>query len=229
MNAAVAALAMMLSSVAALQAQTAGARLARTRYVDPKGFFTVVPPENWRMQEYPQDPRGKVAFLGPEANVDFRVLVNAVDFSTIEDLVSFCKGLEGRLGFSTNILRMDFGGRPAVKRTFEARGIRFHYLDFLAGTVDHNLAFGAPPGLYDKHLPLVLKSMETYEPKLREASGQDVLKHAVAKKKRLAQLMLENGNLGLAASYVNEGLELAPKDPELLALKQQVEARTKKR
>jgi hypothetical protein len=60
--------------------------LATKRYIDPKGFFQLVPPTGWKVQEYPQDARRKVAFSAPEVNVDLRVLVNSVDFSTVEAL-----------------------------------------------------------------------------------------------------------------------------------------------
>lgn len=205
-------------------AQGTGGQLARKRYVDPKGYFAIVPPDQWGVQEYPQDPRGKVAFNAPDANVDLRVLVNAVDFSTVDDLVAFCRSVEGRIGISTNIERVQFGGRAAVKRVFELRGMRMYYIDFLVGNVDHNLAFAAPPRVYEKHLPAVLKSMETYEPIQRNVSDRDVIQHTVAKKKRLAQLMIDNGNLDLAAVYVKEGLDLSPKDPDLLRFNERLVA-----
>ena len=65
-------------------AQEAKAQLSRTRYVDPKGFFKIVPPAGWRIREYPQDPRGKVAFMGP-GDVALRVLTNPVDFTSFEN------------------------------------------------------------------------------------------------------------------------------------------------
>ena len=93
-------------------------QLSRKRYVDPKSYFKIVPPAGWRIQEYPQDSRGKVAFFAPGSNIALRVLVNAVDFSAIEELIAFCKDVEKRIGVNTNIKRITFGGRPAVERTF---------------------------------------------------------------------------------------------------------------
>ena len=200
-------------------------KLANKRYVDPKGYFKIVPPAGWRIQEYPQDPRGKVAFIAPASNTDLRVLVNAVDFTTIDDLVRFCKNIESRIGISTNIERTTFGGRPAVKRSFEAKGLRFIMYDFLIGSVDHNLQFAAPPSNFQKYLPIVMKSMETYEPVVRAMTDQDVIKHAVAKKRRLARLMIEMGNYDLALEFIKEGLELSPRDDELHKLKEEIERR----
>ena len=43
------------------------------QYVDPKGYFKIVPPAQWKIEEYPQDPRGKVAFFGPGDDIEFRI------------------------------------------------------------------------------------------------------------------------------------------------------------
>jgi hypothetical protein len=216
--------ALLWPSTAAL-AQTTENRLAAKRYVDPKGYFMIVPPDRSRAQEYPQDPRGKVAFAGPEANVDLRVLVNAVDFSTTDELIGFCKTIEARTGLSTNIQRTEFGGRPAVRRSFESKGLKFLAIDFLVGSVDHNIQFGAPANAYQKYLPLVTKSIETYEARVRTASGKEVAQHAVARKFRLAQLMIDNGNYDLALDYIKEGLEVSPRDQKLLELKKAVDSK----
>jgi hypothetical protein len=209
-------------------AQSPSVQLADKRYNDPKGYFTVVPPAGWRIQEYPDDVRGKVALLAPDGNIDLRVLVNAVDFSTIDELLDFCRSTEKRLGVTMKIEKFDFHGRQAVRRSFEIRGQRFLYVDFLIGKVDHNLAYGAPPSKYDLYLPVVLKSMETYEPILKEAGDKESLDHLVAKKLRLGRLMLEAGRADLALEYVREGLTIAPENQELLKLKQEVDWRFKK-
>jgi hypothetical protein len=198
-------------------------KLASKPYLDPKGYFRIVPPDGWRIQEYPSDPRGKVAFVGPEANVDLRVLTNAVGFNTVDELVTYCQGIESRTGLSTNIERIEFGGRPAVRRSFEAKGHKFYAIDFLVGAVDHNLMYGALAAAYATYLPLAQASMETYEAAARDTTSGDVTSHAVAKKLRLAQLMVDEGNYELALMYIKEGLEFSPQDARLLELKRQVE------
>ena len=209
-------------------AEGAGDQLANKRYVDPKGYFKIVPPAGWRSQEYPQDTRGKVVFISPESNIDLRVLVNAVDFSTTEDLVGFCKDIEKRIGINTNIERITFGGSPVVKRVFQFKGQKFYAIDFLVGKVDHNLQYGGSPDKYDKYLSVAMKSMETYEPIMRDVSDKEMTKHLVAKNLRLAQLMIENGNFDLAMEFVKEGLEASPNDSELLKMKKQIEEKRKK-
>jgi tetratricopeptide (TPR) repeat protein len=206
-------------------AKTKADKLAAKRYVDPKGFFRIVPPEGWRVQEYPQDLRGKVAFIAPEPNVDLRVLVKAVDFSNTDELVSFCKSVEARTGLSTNIKRAEFYGRPTVKRSFKMEGIKFFTIDFLVGSVYHNIQYGAPPNVYQKYLPLVTKSIETYEAIGRIVSDKELFQYGIAKKFRLAQLMMENGSYDLALDYIKEALEMSPQDTKLLELKKKIESK----
>ena len=180
-------------------------------------------------RELPQDPRGKVAFFSPDSNADLRVLINAVDFNTIEGLIAFCKDVENRIGTSTNIEKITFGGRPAVRRTFQMKnGMKLYYVDFLVGNVAHNIAYSALQSEYEKYLPGVLKSIETYAPVVRDVSDKDVINHAVAKILRLAQNLMAEGNIDLAMELIKEGLELSPSDTGLLKLKKQIEARRKK-
>jgi len=214
--------------VESISAQASEGKLSKSRYVDPKGYFKIVPPDGWRMQDFPQDTRGKVAFFAPESDVDLRVLVNAVDFSTIEELISYCKDVERRIGVSTNIGKTTFGDRPAVKRSFQFKGLKLYYIDFLVGKVDHNIAYSASPSKYDKYLPIVQKSMETYETVMRDISDKEVVKNLVAKKVRLTQLMIEMGNFDLAMEFVKEGLQASPNDAELLQLRKQIENKRKK-
>jgi len=204
-----------------------GEQLADKRYADPKGYFRVVPPAGWSIQEYPDDVRGKVAFIALESSGDFRILVNAVDFDTIDELLDFCRSTERTLGVTVKIEKFDFHGHQAVRRSFEIRGQRFLYVDFLIGKVDHNLAYGAPPSTYDQYLPVILKSMETYEPILTETGDRESVDHLVAKKLRLGRLMLEAARADLAIEYVREGLAIAPESQELLKLKQEVDSRFK--
>lgn len=221
-------LATILCLTASVWGQTKG-QLAAKRYVDPKGYFKIVPPDGWRIQEYPQDPRGKVAFIAPESSTDLRVLVNAVDFSTTDELIKYCKDIEARTGLKTNIERTEFGGRQAVKRSFEAKGLKFCAIDFLVGSVDHNMQFAAPASSYQKHIALITKSMETYEAVARAASDKKVLQHGVAEKLRLAQLMMDQGNYELSLDYIKEGLDLSTQDARLLELKKQVESKLGKK
>ncbi len=209
-------------------AEEAPVKLSDTRYVDPKGYFTIVPPDGWEIQEYPDDPRGKVAFKCPGSQTDLRVLINIVDYDDFDQLVQQLLSKEEQLGVETNLEETTFGDIPAVERDFGFQGIRLRAIDFLVGRVAHNLQYGAPEDEYDTYLFVALKSMETYEPVFKDVTDEDQKKSIVAKKVRLAELMLEAGNLDVAAAYVEEGLEISPKDAKLLALKQQIEEQRSK-
>jgi hypothetical protein len=214
-----------LVCIAASGANGETGQLSKSRYSDPKGYFKIVPPDGWRLQEFLKDLRGKVAFFSPDSNADLRVLVNAVDFNTVEDLIAFCKDVESRIGTSTNIQKMTFGGRPAVKRTFQMKGQKLNYIDFLVGNVDHNIAYSAMQSSYDKYLLIAMKSIETYTPIQRDISDKDMIKHSVAKSLRLAQLMIETGNLDLAREFVKEGLSLDPSNKDLLAIEKTLQTK----
>lgn len=198
-------------------------KLADQLYADPKGYFRIAYPDGWEVQEYPDDSRGKVAFTCPDdSSVDLRVLVNVVDYSSVDRLLEELKEKESQLGVDTGIEQTTFDGRPAIKRSFDIQGSHVLMLDFLVGNVAHNLMYTAPSGDYDSYLPVVKKAMETYQPIGKAVGKTDAKQSAVAKCLRLAELMLESGNLGLASGYVDEGLKLSPKNQKLLELRKQI-------
>lgn len=40
-------------------------QLSQERYQDPQGYFNINPPDGWSIEDYTEDPRGKVAFSVP--------------------------------------------------------------------------------------------------------------------------------------------------------------------
>lgn len=161
--------------------------LAKNRYADPNGFFKIVPPEGWRIQKYPQDPRGKVAFYGPEG-VELRVLAKGLDYNSFEEMLEEIKGIEKNIGTNTNIEKITFAEKPAVKRLFISKGNQMLFIDFMIGNTTHNLMYSGSPAKFREYQSLAQKSIDTYEPTLRGVSPEDVKKHAVAKSSRLSQI-----------------------------------------
>jgi hypothetical protein len=98
-------------------------------------------------------------------------------------------------------------------------------IDFLVGSVDHNIQYGAPINSFNKYLPVITKSLETYEAKSRGVSEKEMVQHVIAKKLRLAQLMIDNRNYTVALVYIKEGLEISPNNKELLELKKVAESK----
>ena len=198
--------------------------LSRKRYADRNLFFTIVPPANWRIEKYPEEKRGKAAFIATEKQVELRVLAAVVDFDSIEGLISGAKNIEKNIGMDTHITEVSFYGRPAIKRSFESNGVRLLVYDFLLGNVHHNIQFGAPSSVFSKHHSLAVRSMETYDPLLRTVDEKEALEHALAGKRRLAELSIEMGRMDMASDYINDGLELSPSDPALKALEAKLES-----
>lgn len=199
-------------------------RLAQKRYVDPKGHFKILPPAEWKVQDYPHDPRGKVAFTHPNsAAIDMRVLCGDMGTHTIDGIIESYKDAEARLGTKILFERTTFAGFPAVTLTYQGAGKKFYAIDFLVGRVRHNLQFGAPISEYNQWLPLTRTSFDTYEPLFKESSDAEAQQNLTANKLRLAQIMVQIGRMDLADEYVKEGLALSPNSKELRDLQQKIE------
>ena len=197
------------------------ATLAKSRYSDLNAYFKIVPPAGWRIQEYPQDPRGKVAFIAT-AGVELRVLAKGLSYDTFEEMLEEIRGIEKKIGTNTNIERITFSGMSAVKRTFTLKGTKMLVIDFMIGNTTHNIMYSASPSKFEKYLSMVWESMNTYEPTLRGVSPEDVKKHAIAKSLRLSQIFFEHGSYNLALEFIKEGLEVEPNNAELLKLKEKI-------
>jgi len=68
----------------------------------------------------------------------------------------------------------------------------------------------------------VIKSMETYDPLLRTGSNEEIIKHALDGKRRLAELFMIFNREDMALEYIEEGLRLSPSDSRLQQLKAQI-------
>jgi hypothetical protein len=195
-------------------------KLSVNKYIDSKGFFKIFPPDGWRLQEYPDDPRGKVAFYGPE-DVELRVLVKGIDYG-FEDMVKEMEAQQKKLGVKTNIKRTDLGGTQAIQRTFTYNGLKMYFVDLAVGNTTHNLMYSAMPNMYEKYLEIAQLSISTYEPASVEVSTEDIGKHAIAKSLRLSRIFYDQGNFELSLLFIEEGLGLEPDDSELLKLKEEI-------
>jgi hypothetical protein len=202
-------------------AQSKTATLAKSRYSDPNGYFKIVPPDGWRIQKYPQDPRGKVAFISPD-DVELRVLAKGLDYNNFEEMLEEIKGIEKKIGTNTNIEKITFASKPAVKRIFTFKGNKILFIDFMIGNTTHNLMYSASPTKFEKYLSLAQESIDTYEPTLRGVSPEDVKTHSIARSLRLSKIFFEQGNYNLALEFIKEGLEVESNNAELLDLKKKI-------
>ncbi len=191
--------------------------LADKQYVDANGFFEIVPPKGWRIQKYPDDPRGKVAFSGPD-DAEFRILAKTLEIDGFDAMLQELKDIEKQIGTDTNIETISFAGTRAVQRSFVFKGTRIHFIDFMIGNTSHNLMYSATRPVFDRSFPIVQTSMRTYQPVLRDMQPGEEERHRVARSLRLAQLFLEQENYGLSGQHIDEGLAIDPDNADILEI-----------
>jgi hypothetical protein len=200
-------------------------------YIDPKGCFEILIPSGWRVKEYKDDPRGKVAFIAPGDKIDLRVLVAAVDIPDYDGLLSNLKDIEKQLGISMDIEPVVFNNMPAFKRgaTVTMQGItrRFIWIDLLIDGMSHNIQYGGAPNAFDKYYETAWQSMLTYKPITQEkpASQEEIRKHKAAKWIRLARIAIEMNNIKAAKDAVSAGLEIDPENDELQQLRSELKGK----
>ena len=198
--------------------------LSKNRYSDPNNFFKIVPPTDWRIEQYLQDPRGKVAFFGPE-KVELRILAKGLDFDSFDQMYNQLKEMERKINTNTNMTKFMFFEIPAVKRQFTYNGLKILFVDFMLGSASHNIMYSAAPEKFDKYESLAWESINTYEPILIDIPTADVIKHSVAKSLRLSKIFIENGEYELAKIYIEEGLNEEPENAKLLEMQKELSAK----
>ena len=200
--------------------------LAAKRYEDPNGYFTIIPPAGCRVETYPNDSRGKVAFH-LDGNTGLRVLVTPVDYSSFDTMLAKLRQkqreLRGRVDMGLEVTELH--GRKAVKKTLELQGTRLVAYDFMVGKVHHDLQFASALRDFAKYLPLVMASMQTYEPIRRDLPPEAAKQAAITKRVRLGRLFLDQGNTEAARQVIEEGLVMDPANVELVPLRERLDAK----
>jgi hypothetical protein len=208
---------------------TAVAGLADKPYADPNGYFKITPPKAWKIETYPSEPRGKVAFSTTEGSqvVEIRVLVQVTQVTDFQEFVRKLKSNAANLGVQPEWQVMMFADLPAIRSTmtYSAGGTsnKFMNLRFLDGNIYHDIQFASLPALFDKYQDVVSKVVATYEIVKRpseDPGGATAKQQQAAKYLRLAQVALEMGDKKSAIAYVDEGLKNDPENRELLRLKE---------
>lgn len=203
--------------------------LSEKVYSDPKGFFSITAPMGWQVQEFKDDPRGKVKFICQDAfNTVIQVIGAVSAFSNFDELIDDAKmasqRLESKYNASTTIERTYFAGVPAMKFVFSIPGkLKQIQIQFLLGKNHYTLAYGAPPDRYDEFNSIAIMSFETLEPILKDVKKDESIKHIVASKLRTAKLLFQNGQTDYALIIVNEGLKLDQNNEDLMKLKKQIQ------
>jgi hypothetical protein len=210
--------------------------LSNSIYEDPKGFFTIRPPAAWETREYKEDPRGKVDFQYPPGTgtgkfqAQLKVLGMASPSADFAALMDNAKAevarIRQRTGASVRVEETRLFGLPAVGILLALQGgLKSEITQVLVGGKMYQFTYGAPPEQFDAFHRVAIASIDTFEPLAAPGAGQDVIRHVVASKIRVARLYLQIGQKAWAMLAIEEGLALAPADKELLTLKAQVDPR----
>jgi len=203
--------------------------LSENVYIDPKGFFKIRAPEGWQIQEFKDDPRGKVKIICPDAyNTVLQVIGMASSFSNFEELFRDGEAAAERLRYKFNASitteKTTFANITAVKMHFLIPGkLKQVQIQFLLGKNHYTLVYGAPPDKYEEFLSIATMSIESFEPILRDVTKEEAIQHTVASKLRTARLLIQTSQKEYALTVINEGLQLDPNNKDLIELKKQIE------
>ena len=203
--------------------------LSEKAYIDPKGFFKIRPPEGWQVQEFRNDPRGKVKFICPDAyNTVLQVIAMASPFSNLEELFRDSKmaaeRVKSKYNASFTIEKTSFANVPAIKLSVALQGkLKQVQMQFLLGKSHYTLSYGAPPDRYEEFFSIAMISYESFEPILKDVTKDEAIRHSVASKLRSARLLIRMGQTEYALIVINEGLQLEPGNKDLKELNEQLQ------
>ena len=211
------------------QNQMKSSGLAAAVYEDPKGFFRIRHPAGWEIKTFPDDPRGKVKFIGPQG-ANILVGGQATQMATLDALLADSKAQADRsvtkykaYGVKATTQPTQFRGLPAVRGTMVFPGqLRQLSVEFLFANRYFNIGYAAPQQLYESLLPIAEKCIETIDPIPGMSSADEARRHIVASKIRLAELNIQLGFTDTARRAIEEGLQIEPTNEKLLALKRQI-------
>lgn len=197
-------------------------------YVHPSGMLRVDTPSSWTVREYPADPRAKVEFCAPtDSGVKVRLIATPAKGKRLDEVLP---NLEERkmqmlaLGAQAAFTDVVIRGVEAVKVTARRAGAEQVLYLFVDAEMYCNFSFECPPKRFGRYWPMfeaMLLSAELQPPE--SVRIQDERNRLVASRIRRARVCLEHGNITLAREAVREGLEIDPRNQELLELHASVE------
>jgi len=203
--------------------------LSEQEYVDPKGFFSMFPPNKWTIKEFPNDSRGKVHF-SKNKNNNLMILVKAIPQNSFQELYDYCNN-EGKeklisMGVSNlEIYKQNIGKFVIIKRNFDWQGSKSLMIDYYLDGVNHNLYYSAPANEYNKYINTIEASIISYIPKFHDSTPDERKSHNLQSRKRVAKLLFDMGDYKQSYLFIADGLTICPDDPVLLELKKEIEKR----
>jgi ankyrin repeat protein len=204
-------------------------QLTSKAYVDPKGYFKIIPPKGWTVKQYPNDPRGKVDFRLVSGRDRIQLIVSAQKspFPNFEAL--FAQNEAGgkrwikRRGGTMQSSKIKLFDVPVAKFVQKIPGkVNLLQLHFKMRDNYYVLAVGGLPHAYEKYLALAMKSINTFQPMFPDVKAEEANKHLVVSKIRTAKFLIKGGRKNYALEIINEGLKIDPGNKELMELKRQI-------
>lgn len=115
----------LISSSPPLNASEQNQLLSDKRYVDPEGFFTIIPPKGWEMRKHPMNPKNIVTVFSPSEEISLWILTQSVDL-TFEERYQWTdrtmrEMINKQGGSDYKIEKVDINGETAIKSSFQFR------------------------------------------------------------------------------------------------------------
>lgn len=207
--------------------------LSVNEYIDPKGFFSIFPPEGWSIKEFPEDSRGKVHFIKSENN-NLMILVKALPQKSFDDFYNYCQneGKDKLVGAGAQNLTIESsknGEYRVVKRRFTIQGSKGYMVDYFIDGVNHNIYYSAPTDEFDSYINLIETSILTYNPIIKAISDVDRKLHNLQSRRRVAQLLFEMGDFEQAKVFVEDGFKIFPNDTALKRIEKMISIKQNKK
>jgi len=200
--------------------------LSNDEYKDPKGFFSIFPPKDWKIKEFPNDSRGKVHFSKNDNN-NLMILVKAIPQKSLQELYDYClnEGKDKLVSMGAKDLtinKLKIGGFDLIKRSFAAQGSKCIMVDYYLNGVNHNLFYSAPTNEFGNDIGIIESSILTYNPNLIIVSPEDQKFHNLQSRRRVAKLLFEMGEYDQARMFVEDGFKISPNDTVLLEIEKSI-------
>ena len=134
-----------------------------TRYVDPKGLFSIGCPAGWSRTDRSNGASYDIVFFSPN-RASIGIMATRVKYNDLPSLFKDIEKNEAEYGIRTDVETIRFKNRPAIKRTCVLNTVKIFSIDFVDNYVAHHILCRAPKDYYDQYVPVLMELLNTYEP-----------------------------------------------------------------
>lgn len=196
-------------------------------YIDPKGYFSIFPPVDWKVNTVSNSPLTKVEFAGPDsttivintkwvgAKATRRANPKITEFNTALKIKKFIP--------SVSEITVNAQKTSSESYFFDERFTSTFYI--LHEGIQYGLIYSAKKEqTFNTHLKLALESFETFIPFERVVSDEEKKHQQIEDYRAKALLSMATKQYWLAEPMIESLLELAPNDQMGLDLKRQLDS-----